>query len=163
MPYPGLLHPEPLPLQQSTADLYVCRRHQRNISCKDGHNKGQKWQGSSSSRSRRDAKNIQKNYTTKVLMTQITTMVWYWKTCFHSNPKERQCQRMFKLPQNCTHRTGYQSNAQNAPIQASTVHEMRTSRCTSWIYKRQRNHRSNCQHPTDHRKSKRISKKHLLQ
>ena len=27
MPYPGLLHPEPLPLQQSTADLYLCRRH----------------------------------------------------------------------------------------------------------------------------------------
>ena len=21
-----------------------------------------------------------------------------WKRCFHSNPKERQCQRMFKLP-----------------------------------------------------------------
>ena len=28
-----------------------------------------------------------------------------WKRCFHSNPKERQCQRMFKLPQNCTHLT----------------------------------------------------------
>ena len=26
---------------------------------------------------------------------------WY----FHSNPKERQCQRMFKLPHNCTHLT----------------------------------------------------------
>ena len=25
---------------------------------------------------------------------------------FHSNPKERQCQRMFKLPHNCTHHTG---------------------------------------------------------
>ena len=24
---------------------------------------------------------------------------------FHSNPKERQCQRMFKLPHNCTHFT----------------------------------------------------------
>ena len=24
------------------------------------------------------------------------------KVCFHSNPKERQCQRMLKLPQNCT-------------------------------------------------------------
>ena len=27
-----------------------------------------------------------------------------WKS-FHSNPKERQCQRMFKLPHNCTHLT----------------------------------------------------------
>ena len=25
------------------------------------------------------------------------------KVSFHSNPKERQCQRMFKLLQNCTH------------------------------------------------------------
>ena len=27
------------------------------------------------------------------------------KVSFHSNPKERQCQRMLKLPQNCTHLT----------------------------------------------------------
>ena len=26
MPYPSLLHPESLPLQQSTADLYLLRR-----------------------------------------------------------------------------------------------------------------------------------------
>ena len=28
-----------------------------------------------------------------------------WKRCFHSNPKERKCQRMLKLPHNCTHLT----------------------------------------------------------
>ena len=27
------------------------------------------------------------------------------KLSFHSNPKERQCQRMLKLPHNCTHLT----------------------------------------------------------
>ena len=27
------------------------------------------------------------------------------KVSFHSNLKERQCQRMFKLPHNCTHLT----------------------------------------------------------
>ena len=27
------------------------------------------------------------------------------KVSFHSNPKERECQRMFKLPHNCTHLT----------------------------------------------------------
>ena len=27
------------------------------------------------------------------------------KVTFHSNPKERQCQRMLKLPHNCTHFT----------------------------------------------------------
>ena len=57
----------------------------------------------------------------------------------HSNPKERQCQRMVKLPHNCTHLTSQKSNAQNSPSKASTVHEPRTSRCTSWIQKRQRN------------------------
>ena len=28
------------------------------------------------------------------------------KVSFHSNPKEKQCQRMLKLPHNCTHLTG---------------------------------------------------------
>ena len=62
-----------------------------------------------------------------------------WKTqhghrigSFHSNPKERQCQRMFKPPHNCTHLTCYQSNAQNSS-QSSTVCELRSSRCSSWI------------------------------
>ena len=27
------------------------------------------------------------------------------KVSFHSNPKERQCQKMLKLPYNCTHLT----------------------------------------------------------
>ena len=27
------------------------------------------------------------------------------RVSFHSNPKERQCQRVFKLPHNCTHLT----------------------------------------------------------
>ena len=31
------------------------------------------------------------------------------KVSFHSNPKERHCQRMLKLPHNCTHLTCYQS------------------------------------------------------
>ena len=30
------------------------------------------------------------------------------KVSFHSNPKGRQCQRMFKLPHSCTHLTLYQ-------------------------------------------------------
>ena len=44
------------------------------------------------------------------------------KVSFHFSPKERQCQRMFKLPhKNCIHLTCYQSNAQNSPSQASTM------------------------------------------
>ena len=55
-----------------------------------------------------------------------------------------------------------QSNAKNSPNQASTVHEPWTSRCSSWISKRQRNQRPNCQHPLDHQKSKRVPEKYLL-
>ena len=85
-----------------------------------------------------------------------------WKSCFQSNPKERQCERMFKLPHNCTHLTCNQSNTRNSPSQSSTVHESRTFRCSSWIKKRQRSLRSSCQHPLDHQKSKRITEKHLF-
>ena len=31
MPYPGLLHPDPLPLQKSTADPYLHRRHSHTV------------------------------------------------------------------------------------------------------------------------------------
>ena len=55
-----------------------------------------------------------------------------------------------------------QSNAQNSPRESSTVCELRNPRFSSWIYIRQRNQRSNCQHPLDHRKSKRIPGKQLL-
>ena len=74
------------------------------------------------------------------------------KVSFHSSPKERQCQRMFKLPYNGTHFTCQQEYMQNPSNQAFAVCEPRTSRCTNWIQKRQ-NQRSNCQHPLDHRKS----------
>ena len=49
---------------------------------------------------------------------------------------------MFKLQQNSTYFTCQQSNVQNFPIQALTICELRTSRYTSWIQKRQR---SKCQ------------------
>ena len=41
------------------------------------------------------------------------------KVHFHSNPWERQSQRMLKLLHNCTHLTRQQSNAQSTPSQAS--------------------------------------------
>ena len=81
------------------------------------------------------------------------------KFSFHSSPKERQCQRMFTLPCNCTHCTCQQDYAQNPSSQSSAVHVPRTSRCTSWIQKRQRNQKSNYQHMLDQRKNKGIPKK----
>ena len=44
---------------------------------------------------------------------------------FHSNPKERQCQRMLKLPHNCTHLT-------RSKVMLK-LREPWTSRCPSWI------------------------------
>ena len=65
------------------------------------------------------------------------------KVSFHSNPKTRKCQRMFKLLYNCAYFTCLLGNAQNSSSQASTICELRTSRCSSWIQKRQRDQRSN--------------------
>ena len=45
------------------------------------------------------------------------------KVSFHSNPKERQCQRMFQLLHNCTHLTQQPSDPQNSPSQASEIRE----------------------------------------
>ena len=42
---------------------------------------------------------------------------------FHSNRKEGQCQRKFKLPNNCSHLTFQQGNAQNHSNEASAVHK----------------------------------------
>ena len=36
------------------------------------------------------------------------------------------------------------------------MHAPRNSRCPNWIQKWQRNQKSNCQHPLDHRKNERI-------
>ena len=47
-----------------------------------------------------------------IVLHSICQQIWKtqqrpqdWKRCFHSNSKERQCQRMLKLPHNCTHLT----------------------------------------------------------
>ena len=40
----------------------------------------------------------------QIWKAQQWTQDWK-KVSFHSNPKERQCQRMLKLPHNCTHLT----------------------------------------------------------
>ena len=46
---------------------------------------------------------ILKDDTVKVLHSAVATGME--KISFHSSPKEGQCQRMFKLPHNCTHFT----------------------------------------------------------
>ena len=44
---------------------------------------------------------ILKDEAVNVLHSSVATGLE--KVSFHSNPKERQCQRMLKLPHNCTH------------------------------------------------------------
>ena len=77
-----LLHPEPLPLWQATADLYLCRR----------------------------PSNTQRQVLSQSLwgspgVHKILMATGLEKVSFHSNPKETQCQRMFKLPHSCIHLT----------------------------------------------------------
>ena len=43
-------------------------------------------------------------------------------------------------------------------LQMRIVHILRTSRCSSWIQKRQRNQRSNCQHPLNFGKAREFQK-----
>ena len=61
-----------------TRDLFKKIRDTKgNISCKDGHNKRQKWHGPNKQKIlRRGSKNTHKNYTKKSFMTQIITMMW---------------------------------------------------------------------------------------
>ena len=46
------------------------------------------------------------------------------KVSFHSNPKERQCQRMLKLPHNCTHDSKVMLKILQARLQQYMNHEL---------------------------------------
>ena len=50
-----------------------------------------------------DAVKVLHSICQQIWKTAVTTGLE--KVSFHSSPKERQCQNMFKLPQNCTHLT----------------------------------------------------------
>ena len=51
-----------------------------------------------------DAVKVLNSICQQIWKTQQWPQDWK-KVSFHSNPTERQCQRMLKLPQNCTHLT----------------------------------------------------------
>ena len=84
-----------------------------------------------------------------------------WKVSFHSNPKERHCQRMFKLWHNCIHLTHCKVMLKilQARFQQYMNHELPDVQAG---FRSQSSQRSNCQYPLDHRKSKRVPEKHLL-
>ena len=58
----------------------------------------------------------------QIWKTQLWPQDWKRSVFIPIPKKKRQCQRMLKVPHNCTHLT--QSNAQNSPSQASTVHKL---------------------------------------
>ena len=80
---------------------------------------------------------------------------------FPSNSKEWQCRRMFKLLHRCALFTFQQDDAQNPSSQATIVCELITSRYTSLIQKRQKNHRLNWQHLLDPRKKQENYRKYI--
>ena len=69
----------------------------------------------------KDGESASLNMTTNLKNSSVATGLE--KVSFHSNPKERQCQRMLKLPHSCANLTRKPSDAQNSPSQASTVHD----------------------------------------
>ena len=76
---------------------------------------------------------------------------------FYSSPKEGHYQRMLTYP-----KISLISHASKVMVKIlclpSAVCELRTSRCTCWVLKRQRNQRSNCQYLLDHRKTRGFQK-----
>ena len=85
------------------------------------------------------------------------------KVSCHSNPKEGQCRRMFKLPHNCIHFTLQGSNARNpsefAEVRLQQYINQKNFQINKLGLERQRNQKSNCQHLLSQRKSKRIPEK----
>ena len=83
------------------------------------------------------------------------------KVSFHSNPKERQCQRMLRLPHNCSHLTHKQSNLKilQAGLQWYMNYELPDIQAGF-----RKVEEPDIKLPTsvDHRKSKRVPEKHLL-
>ena len=110
---------------------------------------------------RDDAVKVLHSTSQQIWKIQLQPQDWK-RSVFIPIPKKDNAKEMFRLSNNCTHFTCQQDYAQNSSSQVSAVCESRTYSCTSQVQKRQRNQRSNCQHPLDHRKSKEILKNLLL-
>ena len=95
----------------------------------------------------------------QVWKTQQWPQDWKRSVFIPNNPKERQYQRMFKLPQTVliSHASKVMLKILQARLQQYVNCELPDVQAGT--YKRQRNQRWNCQHLLDHRKSKRISEK----
>ena len=77
------------------------------------------------------------------------------KVSFHSNPKERECSN-YRTIALISHASKVMLKILQARLQQYMNRELPDVQ--AGFRKRQRNQRSNCQHPLDHRKSKRVPK-----
>ena len=83
------------------------------------------------------------------------------KVSFHSNTRERQVHRMLKLLDTCTFCMLVRLCSKSFKLSVSSTWT-KNFQIYKWVYKRQRNQRSNCQHSLDHRERKGIPEKCLL-
>ena len=90
---------------------------------------------------------------------KLSRATWLEKVGFHSNPKEKQCQIMFKLPHNCTIASKVMHKILQARLQQYVNYELPNVQAG---FRKGRNQRSNCQHALDHWKCKRVLDKYLL-
>ena len=83
---------------------------------------------------KRDAAKVLHSVCQQIWKTQQWPQDWK-RSFFHSNPKERQCQRIFKLPYSCSHLISMSAWKCSIRVycEASAVCELRTSTCTNWI------------------------------
>ena len=81
------------------------------------------------------------------------------KVSFHSNPKEGQCQTMFKLPHIAL--ISHASKVTLKILQAR-LHQYENFQMYKLGLEKAEEQRSNCQHLLDHRESKGIPEKHIL-
>ena len=85
-----------------------------------------------------------------------------WKMSIFIPLPKKGNERTSKLLCSCIGSTCSQGYAQNLSSQASAVCELRTSRYSGWVQKRQRNQKSNCEHSLDSGENKGIPEKHRL-
>ena len=80
-----------------------------------------------------DAVKVLHSICQQIWKTQQWPQDWKRSVFIPIQRNERQCQRMFKLPYNCTNFRCQQGNVQKILQARLIVHEPRTSRCISWI------------------------------
>ena len=72
------------------------------------------------------------------VLHSICQQIWKIQQCSQDRKRlvffpvsRKELPKMFKLPHSCMHFIWWQINAQNSPSQASKVHELKSSRCSS--------------------------------